>query len=233
MEQRNFRLKQEGISNLEKLLFKVSKRRYFGKKEVILKSEINETETSVYHGLMPTENEPFDNPLKCTNEVINSIEEARIERDLLIHEYRDGHEWGKHWDLLRWSVSKFFLSIQTVFVIAALKGLFDLNAEAYTNHNTLIMRGVMGLGLINIILCIMWCIRNEGIHAWHRAAITRQRMIELDPRLRQTVAFYSTITRRLSKWCHITGELECWGPPLAFILLWCVIIVLSILKLLK
>ena len=134
-------------------------------------------------------------------------------------------------DLLRWNVSKFFLSIQTIFVIAALKGLFDLKTEAYTKYNTLIMRGIMGLGLINIILCFIWWGRNEGIHAWHRAAITRQRMIELDPRLRQTVAFFSTITRRLAKWCHITGELECWGPPLAFFLLWCIIIVLSILKL--
>ena len=98
MEQRNFRLKQEGISNLEKLMFKISKGTYFGKKKVILKSEINENgkEMYVYYGYMSTKSDDLTNPVKCEITPI-STEEAKIERDLLIYEYRDAHEWGKHW----------------------------------------------------------------------------------------------------------------------------------------
>lgn len=229
-----YRLKQDGIHELENLLFEVSKWKstnLLKGKEVIFKAEIKESDKSpemiVYHGTMPMTGgqlQNSNNRVECNLELISS-DEAKIERKLLLYEYRDGHEWGKHWDLLRWNVSKFFLSIQTVFVIGAFKGLFDLEIDP--KLEVFLDIGIIGIALINIFLCVIWWLRNKEIHAWHRNSITRQRMIELDPRLRQTIMYYSTIIRRLKWWCHLTGELECWGPPLAFTILWSIIICLS------
>jgi hypothetical protein len=155
-------------------------------------------------------------------------EDAKIERELLMKEYMDSQKNGQHLDLLRWNVSKFFLSIQTVFVIVAAKGLMEIGRTNIANNKLLIVSGLAFLAFFNILLCLIWWLRNEGIHAWHRTSITRQRLIELDPRLRQTVSIHSTIRRRLPM-PHGTGELECYGPPFAFILLWIGVSILAAL----
>jgi hypothetical protein len=173
----------------------------------------------------------------CTNDIktltaqLAEAEDAKIDRKLLIEEYTGANEWERHWDLLRWNVSKFFLSIQTVFAIAALQGLLELGkTDIATNKplidKSLVASGLVILAIINIALCVIWWLRNAGIHAWHRASIERQKEIESDPRLRGTVAFFSSITRRMNGREGFlgkngaTGELECWGPPLAFFVLW-------------
>jgi len=167
--------------------------------------------------------------------------EADTAKEFLKREYEYCHESGRHWDLLRWSVSKFFLSIQTVFVIAALAGLLELGkTDVATNKilidKSLVAPGLIGFAIINIGLCIIWWLRNTGIHAWHRAAIIRQQLIELDPRLRQMTRFVSSIIltmkgrEGLLGKIHSTGELECWGPPSVFGLLWIGIIIITCLQ---
>jgi hypothetical protein len=177
----------------------------------------------------------------CTNEPnlpetqLAETEGAKIARELLIEEYKGADEWGRHWDLLRWNVSKFFLSIQTVFVIVALKGLYELvKTVKETNppsaitliDKPLVACGLIVLAFINISLCIIWWLRNTGIHAWHRASIERQKEIELDPRFGKTIAFFTRIIDRMNgREGHLakngsTGELECWGPPAVFSVLW-------------
>jgi len=143
----------------------------------------------------------------------------------LQEEYVAGHEWGKHWDLLRWNWSKFFLSIETVMVVIAAKGILAI-FERLPSENTLkfqavlLAGGLTVLSLVNIFLCVVWATRNLGIHKWHCNSIRRLKIIEFDPRLQLASSFYNTITRRLHKPPHKTGALESWAPPVAFGALW-------------
>jgi len=239
----NYKLKQGEAEKLERWLFWIGEDRR-RKRRIRRMESVSSvtmlTNDSKNEKKMCVSRDPDDRPAvtktpsQDVKESFNlepiSTEDAKIERKLLMKEYMEAQEVGRHLDLLRWNVSKFFLSIQTVFVIVAAKGLMELGKTyipakgALTGKviidKSLVTRGLVFLSAINIVLCVIWWWRNKGIHAWHRASITRQRLIELDPRLRQTVSFYSTILRRLPILAHGTGNLECWGPPLTFIVLW-------------
>ena len=247
-------IKIDGRCWFKKLPFFKSKNDFH--KYIVSNVNINAKAMTVFIKTPNKEDEYFS---KFTVSEITNYHEGKIERELLLFEYKDAQETGKHLDLLRWNVSKFFLSIQTVFIVVVAKGILELiklgtvpeelitklakinevpkevitklatetPTEQIFNKNT-ILGGIITLTVINISLCIIWWIRNKGIHGWHRTSITRQRIIELDPRLRHTIRFYSTIRRRLrgpEKKIHSTGELECWGPPFAFIALWVIVFV--------
>ena len=83
-----------------------------------------------------------------------SSEDATIDRDILLREYETAHELGKHWDLLRWSVSKFFLGIQTVFLGAAGHVLTVSPKPPDTFIASLLLDCC---GYFQIILCLIWC----------------------------------------------------------------------------
>ena len=159
---------------------------------------------------------------------------ASIERELLVRECEIGHELGRHWDLLRWNVSKFFLGVETLFLAGCSKGLLMLADGPTFRMQHLLTIGLYLLGIVNIFLCCIWGLRNRGIHGWHRASIQRVLLIEADPRLRDTIKHDTFIIRRMRHTegtryipLHGTGELESWGPPLAFVLLWIGVIVLT------
>lgn len=174
---------------------------------------------------------------KSTTFTLDEIDpkNCKLERDILIREYKIGYELGKHWDLLRWNVSKWFLGVQTVFVVGAAKGLLIM--QEYCSNpekHDLLFDGLNWLSVVNIILCLIWVARNKGIHAWHQASIKRLLLIEADPRLRNCLQHNTSILQnmRLGEGfpganLHGTGELESWGPPLAFIILWSGVLILA------
>lgn len=178
--------------------------------------------------------------VNCESKTVFNLEEVapkdcELEKDILIREYELGNELGKHWDLLRWNVSKWFLGVQTIFVVGAAKGLLLL-AEYCLNDSkhALLLNGLNGLATVNIILCLIWFVRNKGIHAWHRASIKRLLLIEVDPRLRGCLKHNSAILQNMrfgegfpGANLHGTGELECWGPPVSFIILWSGVLILA------
>lgn len=167
-----------------------------------------------------------------------SAKDAVKEKGYLKQEYEYEHATGLHWDNLRWNVSKFFLGIQTIFSIAALHGLLELGKGDVGNgkhivDSALIVWGLIVLAVFNIVVCIIWCVRNLGIHSWHVAAIKKLRLIELDPIWKHTPWFYCGVfhimrNREGPLGKHRTGWLECWGPPAAFCLLWIGIVILAI-----
>ncbi len=143
------------------------------------------------------------------------------ERDFLIREHEKLQDWGSHWDNLRWNVSKWFLSIQTVFLTGTVTGLAKLHDSI---PKEILTYALILLSLFSMLLCYIWTMRNLGIHRWHRMAIRRQVMIELDPRIRLSNAYrlFSSVPEPvgIKSRKHSTGQLESHGPPLAFYFLW-------------
>lgn len=161
-----------------------------------------------------------------------TIEELNIERDLLLKEYELCTDLGKHWDLLRWNVSKFFLSIETVFIIGIANAVISFRGE-YIKHKHLFNYGLIGVALINILICIMWYLRNNGIHIWHQASLKRQLIIEADPimgsALKHNTTIINTIKNRGEGYKilkeHFTGKIELIAPPIIFIIAWVFILI--------
>ena len=232
-EKKNFELVSGELQRLEKLLIEIDE----CKNVVIIGTYINESseEMDILIDGSEKEKKYFIPKLKYKLRQI-SEKDAVKERGYLKQEYDYEHGVGQHWDNLRWNVSKFFLGIQTAFVVAAMTGFLELS-RGKTTHKSLIIIGLILLVFFNIAICIIWWLRNMGIHAWHKVAIRRQRLIELDPRWKQIPWFNSEINCILKKKegyfkIHGTGDLECWGPPLAFILLWLGILIIVVLYLL-
>ncbi|MDD5259584.1 MAG: hypothetical protein PHD29_06435 [bacterium] len=170
--------------------------------------------------------------------LVFQLEECKVpfekERELLIKEHEELQVLGRHWDDLRWNVSKWFLGIQTVFLAGAAKGLIMLQADTGVNLDLPI--ALWALSGCSMVLCVMWAIRNLGIHNWHRMAIRRQLMIELDPRIKLENAFriLSSIPVPIAakhkgaiERKHSSGQMESWGPPLVFYVLWEIVALLT------
>ena len=239
---RNYKLKLGENRYLEDLLLSIKKRKLAIDidKVTITEEDRSNGEKSFWMNIAL---DPDNSDKKANLRLKYGVEpitekEADTAIEFLKREYQYCHESGQHWDLLRWGVSRFFLSIQTVFVIVALTGLLELGkTDVATNKpiidKSLVASGLIFFAIINIALCIIWLLRNTGIHAWHRAAIIRQQLIELDPRLRQMTWFISSIFRTMNMReglrgkIHSTGELECFGPPIVFGLLWIGIIIIT------
>lgn len=157
----------------------------------------------------------------------------------LIKEHEAIQEWGRHWDNLRWNVSKWFLGIQTIFFVIAAKGLEILIIDNTTvDHKDYIVMALLALSGCCMIACVIWAIRNLGIHYWHRMAIRRKVMIELDPRIRAANAFrmfssipipFTTGEKDTLKKKHSTGQIESWGPPFCFHALWAAVALVALL----
>jgi len=234
-DEEDFKLEEKEWDKLETLLDELDNHY----KRVSIK-RVTRTGTKMYVKLDdPDEKYAGNNPTGPYKLKRISVRDAVKYRGYLKQEYEYEHQVGQHWDNLRWNVSKFFLGIQTVFVVAAMKGLLELAkdlADTKTNlvHRPLIVWGLILLASFNIGVCVIWGVRNLGIHAWHRAAIKRQRLIELDPRWKhipwlcsgviQTMRSRRGLLGRVGR----TGELECWGPPVAFCLLWIGLMGLSV-----
>ncbi len=186
------------------------------------------------HLFKPDRNRQSTDPLQFQLQKVDPAD-AETERSILLREYELTQESGRHWDLLRWNVSKFFLGIQTIFLAGATKGLLDLTVlPSGSNLHAFLPIGIQLLSGMNIVLCLIWLFRNRGIHAWHMASTKRVLMIEADPRLRGCLQHVTTVLRGMRMRegffgviLHGTGELESWGPPVVFMLLWAAVFVLS------
>jgi len=215
-----FILTDKGYKELENFIFEKDRRIWAhiceDKKKLVVEYE--------EYGSSYRETECFDiEKIPNGQNISNQIEHLQ-------QEYEDGHKWGMHWDLLRWNWSKFFLGIETVMVGIAAKGMYELFKTEPSDYKMgiFLIFGLSCLSITNLSLCYVWAKRNLGIHRWHCNSIRRLKMIEFDPRLELTEMFYSTITRRLSKKPHRTGDLESWAPAAAFALFWIAVLIIDV-----
>lgn len=239
----DFELEEGELEELTKLLNEIENKKnykYVSIRRTRINQSSNKMDILLDDPLNELEKRHLDSKLTYNLIPISKCN-ADKERGYLKEEYDYEHGIGQHWDNLRWNVSRFFLGIQTVFAIASLQGILGLSKKDTIEKPELIIWGLLILSMFNIVVCIIWCLRNLGIHSWHRAAIRRQRLIELDPRWKHIPWFnsgvrnimtnrFSRITQRFPRIIQSTGWLECWGPPLGFILFWLGIIILVCVK---
>ena len=82
-----------------------------------------------------------------------------------------------HWDSHFWTKSRFFLAIESAFIVVALQ-IFKLRVLGELESHSTLMVVLIFVGLLNIYLCYVWFRTNRRNREYLRIRFKRARAIE-------------------------------------------------------
>jgi hypothetical protein len=151
---------------------------------------------------------------------------AKLDAQLLMKEYEGIHRLSEHWDKLRWQIAATLITLHTAAVAGAgYATTLLLGSSVNPTLDFFLWNTLLIFSIVGVFICVVWCVRVMGIHDWQKKAITRQRIIELDPRTRGVLRHLTMMTatkhstERRGR-VHSTGNLESTVPPALFAIIW-------------